>query len=604
MRDEPASSVDESFDRYARLARRLLDVPVALVSLVEAERQVFPGASGLPEPYRTTRETPLSHSFCQYVVKDRRPLVIADARADDRLSDNLAVEELDVIAYAGWPLTDAGGRIIGSLCAIDTRPRVWTEHELEGLADLAAACSAELAQRELQQQAETQARAARITAHRDQILLALSEALATTRTLRDISVSVERAARELMVCAHAGIWVRETADPAEIAAPAMMVPGDESEPLNFVHNASTDWAQASTHAVLGIDRTNPLGEVLLDDSPLYFVDKQSMNQRYPHLATPVQVGEARAFAPLAVGGRSYGGLALVWPESREFSEEDRVAVAALTVYTSQAVQRALLLQERVDVAMTLQRAMMTRLPQPDGLQLAARYRPAAVRDQVGGDWYDAVEMSSGETSLMIGDVVGHDIVAASVMGQLRSMLRAFAWALDERPSRNVERLDRATLHMDHDTLATLLYARIEPPSADDSTRDRTLRWTNAGHLPPVLVDAHGVARLLDDGRSADCMLGVVPDRPRRDQTASISAGSTLLLFTDGLFERRDETITQGLERVRGVAARHHSLPLGEFLDATLEELVCAPPDDDVAVLAVRLTPAAPRVSPRQGPRRG
>lgn len=592
MIDEPASMGDESFDRYARMVRRMLDVPVALVSLVEQTRQVFPGAAGLSEPYRTTRETSLSHSLCRHVVLDGRPLVIRDAREDERLRGNLAIDELDAIAYAGWPLTDRSGQIVGSVCAIDSRPRVWSADELENLADLAAACSAELAQRELRAEAAERAEAARLSAHRDQTLLALSEALAATRTLGDISGAVERAARDLMSCAHAGIWVRQPAGSTLVASPSPGLPSEGSQQLTFVSNESTSWVQAARNSVLGVDRGNPLGEALLDGAPLYFADRAAVGARYPRLAPPAHSGEARAVVPLTVGLQGYGALLLVWPEPRVFSVADRVALSALTIYTAQAVHRALMLQERVDVAMTLQRAMMTRLPQPEGLELAARYRPAAARDEVGGDWYDAVEMSSGETSLMIGDVVGHDVVAAAVMGQLRSMLRAFAWALDERPSRNVERLDRATLQMDQDTLATLLYARLEQPSGDRSVRHRTLRWTNAGHLPPLLIDPDGSTRLLDDDGPVDCMLGVVPERARRDQTASIRAGSTLLFFTDGLVERRGESIDVGLERVQGVAARHHRLRLGDFLDATLEELVPVNPSDDVAVLAVRLSPAA------------
>ncbi len=133
-----------SFDHYARLVRRLLRVPVALVTLVESDRQVFCGLDGLKEPYATAGQTPLSHSFCQYVVADEKPLVISDARLDARLADNLAIPDLDVIAYAGWPLLHEDGTTLGSLCAIDSRPRQWTTEDLGTLEDLAQACSAEL----------------------------------------------------------------------------------------------------------------------------------------------------------------------------------------------------------------------------------------------------------------------------------------------------------------------------------------------------------------------------------------------------------------------------------------------------------------------------
>ncbi|ABL82397.1 MULTISPECIES: ATP-binding protein [unclassified Nocardioides] len=132
------------FDHYARLVQRLLGVPTSLVTIVEEHRQVFPGAAGLAEPYHSERQTPLSHSFCQYVVRDRAPMVVADAREVERLADNPAIGELDVIAYAGWPLVDRDGRVVGSVCAIDSGPREWSGEEVAILEELAQACSAEL----------------------------------------------------------------------------------------------------------------------------------------------------------------------------------------------------------------------------------------------------------------------------------------------------------------------------------------------------------------------------------------------------------------------------------------------------------------------------
>ncbi len=138
-----------SFDHYARLVQRSLRVPVGLVSIVEKYRQVFPGALGLPDPWQEKRETPLSHSFCKHVVAQEKPLIIEDAREEPFLVDNLAIPVLGVIAYAGWPITNSHGQVVGSLCAIDGEPRAWTSVDLENLRDLAAACSAEIAQREL-----------------------------------------------------------------------------------------------------------------------------------------------------------------------------------------------------------------------------------------------------------------------------------------------------------------------------------------------------------------------------------------------------------------------------------------------------------------------
>ena len=598
MSTDPSEPVEPSLDRYARMVRRALDVPMALVSIVEATRQVFPGAVGLPEDLALSRETPLSHSFCQYVVKDARPLVITDARVDDRLHDNLAIRDLNVVAYAGWPLLDHRGETIGSVCAADSVPREWTQGDLDALQDVAAACSAELVQRELHRQADEQAADLAAVSTSNRLLLALSEGLANTRTVRDISVAVEQVAQQLLGCLHAGIWLREIADPTHVAAPTVPSPAGRPELLTFV-DADTGWTQATTHSTLAVDRDNPLGESVLDGGLLCFASRAEQNDRHPHLAVLQQVGETRAYTALRANGNVYGSLALVWQEERLLSDRDRHAIATLRGYTAQALERALLLQERVESALTLQNAMLTSLPQPAHLELAARYLPAAARDQVGGDWYDAVVMPDGTTHLMVGDVMGHDVTAAASMGQLRSMLRTLAWthsAAGETPARLVGRLDRAARDLHLDAMATLVHARIGAhPSGDAADRRRTLTWTAAGHPPPLLAHADGTVEVLTgssgdaaaDG-SNDCMLGVEPEGERHDHTCSMPSGSTLLLYTDGLVERRSEHLDESIDRARAALGRHQGRCLEDLLDGVLADLVEDEPGDDVVVLAVRL----------------
>ena len=124
---------DPSFDRHARLAAEVLNAPVALVSLIDEDRQFFKSAIGVEE-----RETPLSHSFCQHAIASREPLIVEDAREHPLLKHNPAVEELSSVAYAGVPLINADGYALGTLCVLDTHPRQWTKHQVELLGDLAA----------------------------------------------------------------------------------------------------------------------------------------------------------------------------------------------------------------------------------------------------------------------------------------------------------------------------------------------------------------------------------------------------------------------------------------------------------------------------------
>ena len=138
------SDISPSFDRLARLASTVLHAPVALVSLVDADRQYFKSCLGLAEPWASRRGSPLSHSFCQHPVASREPLLVTDAREHDVLRDNLAIRDMGVIAYAGIPLIDAKGHALGTLCVIDSQPRHWTSHQVQLLSDIAASVVTEI----------------------------------------------------------------------------------------------------------------------------------------------------------------------------------------------------------------------------------------------------------------------------------------------------------------------------------------------------------------------------------------------------------------------------------------------------------------------------
>lgn len=567
---------DASFDRYARLVRHSLGVPVALVSIVEDDRQVFPGAEGLPPSYQRSRQTPLSHSFCQYVVADEEPLVLTDARLDPRLRDNCAIDDLEVIAYAGWPIRDQHQRVIGSLAAIDSEPRAWTPHELAMLEDLAASCSAEIAQRELRRTADEGIDYATHLVWRANVLLELSQALTATRTVTDVATALEDVAREHLGCHHAVLWLHSVA--ATLDAFGHIGEGAESGRDRMLLVASRhEWARARQFSDVPADSSTPLGDVFYGRRAMFFEGPDAQNAVYPAVGTSRETGVARAFEPLGVEGQVFGVLALLWPEERTFTDDDRITISALTSYTASAVQRALLLQDRIETARILQSALLTTLPDVAGLDLAARYRPAAAREQVGGDWYDAVVMPDGATALVIGDVVGHDMKAAADMGQLRTALRAHLHSGDGSPSATVEQLDRSLEPLGIDALATLVVARVEGGH---------VRWTNAGHPPPLLIDPAGGVRWLETDISP--LVGLAPDLPRPEGQAEMAPGSTLLFFTDGLVERRGEDIDHGLDRLARSASTRRSLPAAGLVDGILDDMLVGQLKDDVALLAVRL----------------
>jgi len=273
------------------------------------------------------------------------------------------------------------------------------------------------------------------------------------------------------------------------------------------------------------------------------------------------------------------------------SGEDLELLADLAARAGLAVEAARLVTSQQQIAEALQRALLTAPPQPDDLELAVRYTPAAHSAQVGGDWYDAFVQPGGATVLVIGDVVGHDTAAAAAMGQLRGMLRGLGVVEDVPPAQLLARLDTAMRRLAIDTTATAVVARLEQTPAQRRAGTTTLRWSSAGHLPPVVLPPEGPARLLDGATGLLLGLeGITGGSWRLEHTESVPRGSTVLLCTDGLVERRDASLDVGVERfLRAVeAARSHTLD--DLCDAVLLQLVPRQAPDDVALLGVRMHP--------------
>nr|WP_239521596.1 PP2C family protein-serine/threonine phosphatase [Geodermatophilus sabuli] len=205
--------------------------------------------------------------------------------------------------------------------------------------------------------------------------------------------------------------------------------------------------------------------------------------------------------------------------------------------------------------------------------------------RVGGDWYDAFQQPDGGTLLVIGDVVGHNVDAAAAMGQVRSILRGIAYDRQEEPARVLTRVDEALTGLRIGTLATALIARLEQTPDQLATGRRTLRWSSAGHLPPLLLGADGRVEVLVS--SPETLLGAESVRPRTDTTTDVGPGDTLLFYTDGLVEQGRSGIDEGIERLVALVAELGAVPVDRLCDTLLERIVGARADDDVAIVAVR-----------------
>ncbi|MFU8873582.1 SpoIIE family protein phosphatase [Micromonospora sp. SL4-19] len=585
-----AAVPDEALDRFARMVAKIIRVPVALVSLVDDARQYFPGATGLGQPWAATRQTPLTHSFCQPdvmsakpLVMSAKPLVITDARGDDRVCNNPAVEDLGVVAYAGMPLLDEQGNILGSLCAIDTAPRIWTDAELDLLADLAAACSAKLrlritatrAEREAKARVAAQTVAEQLSARlalafdRSQALLAGSTALANTQTLDGVVAAIGNLLGGTLGGpldpSYVGLLIRDNEDSINLIGPSQLPP------------------RIAERLPVSLRDPLPAVDAVRTGTPVFLEDRPSIFARYPHLAEEIEaVGwHAIAAAPLPGPGQATGALFFAWPEPHPLEVDEQAVITSLAGYVAHALQRASHLQDRVVAAETLQRAMLSQLPPLDHLELAARYQPAHHRDQVGGDWYDAVKIDKDSLAVVIGDVAGHDINAAARMGQLRSILRGYLVDRHEPPSALLRRLDNANHLLGNHSIASVCLAYVEA-TPDGS---HLLRWSNAGHPPPVLVGPDGSVRALS-GR--DLLLGASRLIGRTNHQQPLPPGSTLLLYTDGLMERRSETLEEGIARLDSCLAAHAHLPLDELVDAVIAAVPDPAHEDDIAVLALRI----------------
>ncbi|MEU6452588.1 SpoIIE family protein phosphatase [Streptomyces sp. NPDC046979] len=277
------------------------------------------------------------------------------------------------------------------------------------------------------------------------------------------------------------------------------------------------------------------------------------------------------------------GVVTLSPPGELWDPDDAVMLVELTRRASIAIDHARRYQHNRDIAETLQRALLTELPSPAGLGLAARYLPATHGLNIGGDWYDAFRQPDGGVITVVGDVTGHGLRAAVMMSQLRTALRAYA-VDGGSPGRLLTRLHTFLHHLQPDLFATAVIARFHPD-------DPTLTWAAAGHPPPVLRTPDGQVRILDDKPGA--MLGIPLNQEIADHTVPLAPGSTLALYTDGLVERRAQGIDPGIGRLAHALGSFAPAKLEADLEGAADRLLDpllsdSERDDDVCLLLCHL----------------
>lgn len=318
------------------------------------------------------------------------------------------------------------------------------------------------------------------------------------------------------------------------------------------------------------------------------------------LARALDIGSS-AELPLVARGRTLGAITLLADRGRApLSTAELAAAREIASRAAVALDNAQTFARQRRVAEELQHSLLTRPPEPDHLQIVVRYLPAAPTVQVGGDWYDAFLDRDGNTVLVIGDVMGHDVAAAAAMGQIRSLVRGIAFDRHESPSQVLARVDEAMAGLAVGALATALLARIEQSEQDEALGIRRITWCSAGHPGPILITADGQVQDLDT--PPGMLLGVDPTAVRQDNQAVLPVGSTVALFTDGLFERRTLSLDEGLDLMRAALAELADEPLDVLCDGLLQRMLPTAPEDDVALVAIRLFDQSRARPSEAGPR--
>ncbi|MFD3680257.1 SpoIIE family protein phosphatase [Streptomyces sp. NPDC058613] len=310
------------------------------------------------------------------------------------------------------------------------------------------------------------------------------------------------------------------------------------------------------------------------DVPALITDPRAEALR-AYLAT---LGSARLI-PLVARGTVLGAVAVTRVREREpFDDEDCVLVDELVARAALNIDNARMYTRQRQAALTLQRSLTnSELPRVAGLELTGRYLPASDHD-VGGDWFDVIRLAGGRTGLVIGDVMGHGIHAAAVMGQLRTAVRTLA-RHEVPPARMLRSLDAVVADLGEDEMATCVYAVHDPVTG-------VCEIARAGHPPPAVVTADGTITFLDGPPGTPLGTG---GQDFRTEEVRLPPGTLLALYTDGLIEARDRDLDQGMDQL-ALALGDVRQPLEELCDGILAGLLPGAPQDDVAVLLARTLP--------------
>lgn len=583
-----AVSAQDVMDAVAGVAPSALGAGMVNISVLDESAQVL--------RLVRSRHTPdeVEEAFAVYsavaplpstdALTTGRPVLLEDLADRDRRYPVLKDVMLDQRSFAVLPLID-GGRRLGVLGLGWPEAGAFDDERVRELERLAAVVAAALTRTELYaREQRSRERAERSTQR--------------LRVMYDLSTQLAGATSEVEVART----VLDTVMPALGASAATITAYDGTTPAR--HLAATGLPMGAAEVRREHFEELPLVvDLVRHRQPVLIGSFADRARRYPGFPGDGVGQQSWANLPLTLGDRLVGVAAFGWDQPRDFSPGDRELLAALATHTALALDRAQLLQSSQSVAAMFQRALLPQqVTQINGWDIATLYQPAAVNAQVGGDWYDVFTVADGRTVLVIADVMGKGVPAAAIMSSARAALRTLA-CLDPDPVTVLTTLDRCMHSYDVPGIITCWYGLLDPATG-------RLTYSNAGHPPPLILTTDRTDRAdradhtdrpertdrwLTD--PVDLPLRALHDRPRHHGTTTIDACELLLLYTDGLVERRDHSIDAGLDQL-SMAARaaipdlhdHRPLDLTPAITALTHDLAQHTNPDDIAIVAARRRP--------------
>jgi GAF domain-containing protein/anti-sigma regulatory factor (Ser/Thr protein kinase) len=560
-------ALDDLLEELMSRITEVLHTDTSAILLAEPDTGMLHAraAKGIEEEVEQGVRIPIGRGFAGKVAAERRAVTIPDIDRADVL--NPILRQKGIRSLLGVPLL-VEGRVLGVMHVGSLVPRVFTARDAEVLQVVAdrvalAIDHAQLFERERAAR-ERSERALRVL---ESVQRVTDAALAYLSTEDLLDALLDRM-REILHVDTAAILLLEHDGRMLRARAAKGIEEEVEQGVRIpVGRGFAGRIAAERHpiAILDVDHADVLNPLL----------------RQKGIRSLLGV-------PLLVSGRVIGVLHVGSLTLRAFTDEERNLLQLAADRAALAIDHAELYEQR-RLAEALQRTL---LPQElggfPGLEVTARYLPAAQGTNLGGDWYDLFPIGGGRVGIAVGDVVGRGLLAAALMAQLRTALRSYA--LDGHgPSEVVDRLNRMLAFLKPATMTTAAYLTLDP-------EHESVDVVSAGHMPPLVIAPDGTASYLDV--SGGVALGVTRGARYRVQTHRIEPGSTLVLFTDGVVEVRGESLDVGLERLRRIAERGFG-SVDALCDGVIEEMVAdGRPADDVAILAVRLVPLGEELSTR------